>query len=167
MREDDEAVATICSPGCPALKPVRPGPLLITPGPFIGHGLIRSLALPLDALEPSTRYNDPYKKLAPVTCAGIVLNDMVQGDDLEWNSLNLSDDGYWRPLFGLWTCENAFGDRGMAHLASIMEDLRTVSLIHSSKLNLEPARSISARDRDFGPYARKVRPRCARCTAEC
>lgn len=96
-----------CSPYCPAVRPARPGPLLIYPGDLIGYGKLRELALPPHAHDPSVKFHDLYDKLATIKCAGLVLNDTLPGEP-DFDRWGLPTEGTLRPLFGLWTCENAF-----------------------------------------------------------
>lgn len=118
-----------CPSDCPAVKPTRPGPLLICPGNLMGYGNIRELALPPNALDPSTKFNDLYRKLAPLKCSGIVLNDMLPGSEPDWKDWNLSEDGYWRPLFGMWTSERAFDRQRMRQLSQAMDRFLSVGTV--------------------------------------
>lgn len=119
-----------CPPYCPAVRPSRPGPLLIYPGNLIGHGKLRDLSLPPGARDPNIKFHDLYEQLARMKCAGLVLNDMLPEAEPDFARWGLPTEGTWRPLFGLWTCEGAFNSDLHDRVADAVEHLlKTVSVL--------------------------------------
>lgn len=135
MNEGGEANAP-CPPFCPVVRPARPGPLLIYPGNLIGHGKLRDLALPPNAYDPNVKFRDLYEQLARIKCAGLVLNDAFPEEEPDFERWGLPTDGLWRPLFALWTCENAFDPQAHENVAGAVEHL--LSTVRNLLTSLTP-----------------------------